>query len=153
MNIFTEEELQELTQEIERQLQELEVAGTVSIRVPAFARADEENPEVLQRDSQLPRKQVEVIAQVIGRSFSTFFKDFLDAALDSICEKTGKLNQLWQKLGDWNNPASINIIASVLAGMGIAEKNLRLICAPLVAILIDLGIEALCRGYKRCRQS
>ena len=138
-NMFTPEQVSNLSAEIELQLQELRNA-TASDQ--ATLRSGE-----LDESTELPAKQSQAIAKVTQEDPKTFMQKFWTVAKKDLCEEGGVLYTQWQKWTDLKNEAVIDRFTAILVGLGFAGIALEILVVSTAVIVIHLGAKTFCEYY------
>jgi hypothetical protein len=134
--IFSATEIDELSAEIDRQLQELRQSGTA-----AFRSGDKLEPE------GALSKQKESIELVTKESMEGFLAKFGWAAKSELCDEKGMLNQQWQKYLDLDNKDALKQLGNVLFGMGFAKDAISTLAVATIVIIGRIGLKAFCKDY------
>jgi len=135
-NIFTDKEIEAMSDEIDKQLQELQ-SGVK----PDMKKGKDEIPD------SLPEKQRQAIEFVTKEKAVDFLKKFAKKAKVDLCEEGGLLYQQWKKWGDLKNKDVIQTFRDILIGIGIASGNLQILIVAIAVIMIHLGIRVICEDY------
>ncbi|MGE0085538.1 MAG: hypothetical protein AB7S75_14090 [Desulfococcaceae bacterium] len=135
-NPFTEEQISQLSEEMERQLDEL---GTLSFT--HSKKGGDTLPE-------LPKKQIDAIEAATGEKPLTFIKKFKKAARKDLCEEGGVQYAQWKKWQDLTNDAVLKQFGAVLVGMGLAGNPLQVTAVALGVMVIHIGLKAFCMEDK-----
>lgn len=137
MNLFTEQELQTMSAEIDKQLSELA--------------KDSANDGIHKHIGHtVPAKQKQQLEQVIEQALGTkepadsFMKKFARAAKQDLCVEGGVLYGQWKKYGDLENEKMVNTFSGILIGMGISNALLATAVVAVSVIVIHIGIKAFC---------
>ena len=134
--IFTAAEIDELSAEIDRQLQDLRQAG----------RATYKSGDELEPGGAL-NKQKESIESLTKEPMPKFLARFGQAAKSDICDKDGLLNQQWHKWGDLNNKDALERLAAVLVTMGFSGNVVSPLAVAAIVVLVHIGLKAFCEDY------
>ena len=134
MNLFTDQELIELSAEIDRQLGELssDSPGVSSTKATRAAK------------KTIPKKQKQQLERATGEDAQSFMKKFARAAKQDLCLKGGVLHTLWEKYGDLDNESMLKSFGGVLAGLGLTAAPLQTAVVVVSVIVIHIGIKAFC---------
>lgn len=148
MIVFTDEECETISQDIDRQLQELRLAASWQSNQSSLVYGA---PHQEDTTADLPAPQARAIAQITGESAPSFLKRFGHNFKKHLCSQEGMLYQQWKAIGDINNGEAIRLIAAGLAVMGFSESELgdkvvRLLAAVIV-ILTWIGLETFCEDF------
>lgn len=132
--IFTEQELQTLSAEIDNQLNEL-----------ASEPADEGHTKRIGTTKKaIPDKQKQQLEQVTQEDADTFMKKFARAAKKDLCEEGGLLHEQWKKYADLGNEDMLKTFSGILIGMGVSNALLATAAVSVSVIVIHIGIKAFC---------
>ncbi|WP_310428658.1 hypothetical protein [Chamaesiphon sp. VAR_48_metabat_135_sub] len=134
--IFTATEIDELSAEIDRQLQELRQQG-----VAAYRSGDELDP------GGALTKQKESIESLTKEPMLSFLAKFGRAAKADICDKDGLLNQQWHKWGDLNNKDALERLGAVLVTMGFSGNVVSPLAVAAIVVIAHIGLKAFCEDY------
>lgn len=137
-NIFTAEQINSLSAEIDRQIQELGKAS------PSDIKGGETEEE-----AELPVKQSQDIAEITQENPKTFLQTFLAEAKSDLCEEGGVLYAQWKKWSDLNNEDVINRFTMILVGLGFTGRALEILVVSVAVIVIHLGVKAFCEYYSQ----
>ena len=134
--IFSATEIDDLSAEIDRQLQELRRSGTAT-----YKSGDELEPE------GALSKQKESIELVTKEPMPSFLARFGRAAKSELCDEKGMLNQQWQKYLDLDNKDALKQLGNVLFGMGFAKDAVSTLAVATIVIVGRIGLKAFCEDY------
>jgi hypothetical protein len=134
--IFSPAEIEELSAEIDRQLQELRRSGAAT-----YKSGDE-----LEQGGSLS-KQKESIESLTKEPMPSFLAKFGRAAKADICDKDGLLNQQWHKWGDLNNQDALERLGAVLVTMGFSGNAVSPLAVAAIVVLVHIGLKAFCEDY------
>ncbi len=137
-NIFTLEQIDTLSAEIDRQIQELGKASPSGIQK---GKTKEPN--------RLPVKQSQAIAEITQENPQTFLQTFLAVAKSDLCEEGGVLYTQWKKWADLNNKDVINRFTAILVALGFTGNALEILVVSVAVIVIHLGAKAFCEYYSQ----
>ncbi len=132
-SIFSDEELQRLSDEIDQQLSELQKQSVDSIY-----KSDRTTRKTI------PSKQKEDLEQITNEKTDSFLKKFAQVAKKDLCEKDGVLFQQWKKYGDLNNKDMLKTFGGALVAMGITATLLQTAVVAVSVIILHLGIKTIC---------
>ncbi len=133
--VFSEAELETLSVEIDRQLQELrEFKGAV-------VRGDE-----LEATGALVRQQ-ETIESLTKEPMDSFMAKFGRAARADICDESGMLYKQWKKWGDLENKEALERLGSVLIAMGFSGNMVSPLVVAVIVVIAHIGLKAFCEDY------
>ncbi len=133
--VFTPEEINALSANIDSQLQELRTdsdSGTI--------KGDRES-------DSLPTKQSQAIEEITKEKSKSFLKKFGRAAKTDLCEEGGLLNSQWKKWADLDNKDVIDKFVLILAPMGFSGAALEMLVVAVAVIVIHIGVKAFCEDY------
>lgn len=131
MSIFTADEIAQLSDQINRQLQQLQTLET-------GLKGEPEEALVLQQQT---------IEQVTKEAPRSFLQRFGRAAKSDLCEEDGMLHKQWQKWGDLDNKEAVERLGAVLLAMGFTGGVLRSLTVAVVVIVVHIGVKAFCDDY------
>ena len=140
--IFTEEQIDRLSQEIDEQLQEL--SGTTNLE---SRQKDPSLFPVPPRLENLPEKQSHAIEKVTQEKPKSFLKKFGKVAKKDLCDEDGLLNQQWKKWGDLTNQDVLDKFGVVLVAMGFTGAAVEILAVSLGVIVIHLTVKTFCEEY------
>ncbi|MDJ0617494.1 MAG: hypothetical protein QNJ63_12255 [Calothrix sp. MO_192.B10] len=135
-NIFTVEEINNLSATIDNQLRELR--GELD---SGQKRGATETPD------SLPVKQSQAIAEITQEKPPSFLKKFARAAKCDLCDDGGILHTQWKKWADLNNQEVIEKFGAVLVTLGFSGGALEILVVALAVIVIHIGVKAFCEEY------
>jgi hypothetical protein len=134
--VFSEAELEILSVEIDRQLQELRQSKG------AVMRGDEHETK------GALVKQQETIESLTKEPMDSFMVKFGRAAKADICDEDGMLHQQWKKWGDLENKEALERLGAVLVAMGFAGNVvLSQLAVVVVVVIAHIGLKAFCEDY------
>lgn len=134
MSLFTEQELQTLSAEIDNQLNEL-----------ASQPMDESISKAGKHSKKkIPNKQKQQLEKATGEEADSFMKKFARAAKKDLCEEGGVLYTQYKKYGDLENESMLSNFGGVLAGLGLTSAPIQTAVVAVSVIVIHLGIKAFC---------
>jgi hypothetical protein len=134
--IFTAAEIEILSAEIDRQLQELSRSGNAT-----YKSGDELEP------GGALGKQQESIESLTKEPMPSFLAKFGRAAKADICDKDGLLNQQWHKWGDLNNQDALERLGAVLVTMGFSGNVVSPLAVAAIVVVVHIGLKAFCEDY------
>jgi hypothetical protein len=131
--VFSPEQLDRLTDEINQQLRDLSAAEPAETRAkdPARPRA---------------RRQRELIEKATQQDAAEFLARFRAAARKDLCEQGGLLHAQWQRFHDLASKDMLKTFGGILVGMGLAGSTLATVAVAISVYVLYLGIEAFCAG-------
>jgi hypothetical protein len=132
-DIFNDQDLQRLSDDIDNQLSELQKQPVDSIY---------KNDRTTRKT--IPPKQKQLLEQATGENADSFLKKFAQVAKKDLCEKDGVLFQQWKKYGDLNNKDMLKTFGGVLVAMGITSTLLQTAVVAVSVITLHLGIKTIC---------
>lgn len=135
-DIFNDQDLQRLSDDIDNQLSELQKQPVDSIY------KNDRNTR-----KTIPSKQKQLLEQATGENADSFLKKFALVAKKDLCEKDGVLFQQWKKYGDLNNESMLKKFGSILAGLGLASIPLQTAVVAVSVIILHLGIKTTCEEH------
>ncbi len=135
-NMFSAEELAELTAAVDAQL--------VEVRSQPMAVGKTAMGELQGLRSQLVG-QVGAIEKAVGEPTDGFLRKFARVARRDVCEEGGLLNQQWEKYQDLGREDTL--VAGALGLMGIANPVVVAIAVPITVIVLHLGLRTFCEEY------
>jgi hypothetical protein len=134
--LFSPAEIEELSAEIDRQLQELRQPD-----VTAYKSGSELEP-----DGALS-KQKESIELLTKEPMPSFLAKFGRAAKADICDKDGMLHKQWEKWGDLNNKDALERLGGVLVAMGFSGNVVSPLAVAAIVVIAHIGLKAFCEDY------
>ncbi len=134
--IFSPAEIEELSAEIDRQLQDLRRSG-----VATYKSGDELEP------GGALSKQKESIESLTKEPMPSFLAKFGRAAKTDLCDKDGLLNQQWHKWGDLNNKDALERLGAVLVTMGFSGNVVSPLAVAAIVVIVHIGLKAFCEDY------
>jgi hypothetical protein len=135
-DIFSPAEIEELSAEIDRQLQELRQSGNAT-----YKSGDELEP------GGALSKQKESIESLTQKPMERFLTDLGWAAQSELCDEKGMLNQQWQKYLDLDNKDALKQLGNVLLGMGFAKDAVSTLAVAAIVVIGRIGLKAFCKDY------
>ena len=129
--LFTEAQLAELTDKINRQLQAVQQAGTAVHR----GRSDKKAALARQRQT---------IAEQTREDPDSFLHRFVRKAKQDLCEPGGILFEQWRRMKDLSSKKMLKTFGSVLAGMGLTAMPLQTVLVAVSVYVLHIGVETLC---------
>ncbi|NOR68170.1 MAG: hypothetical protein GQ532_00465 [Methylomarinum sp.] len=132
--IFTEQELQNLSSEIDKQLRELESDSTSE----GITKATKDGKKVI------PSKQKQQLEQATGEEAETYLKKFACAAKKDLCIEGGLLHDQFEEMGNMSKKSMLLIFGSVLTGIGLPAAALQTTAVAVSVIVLYIGIKAFC---------
>ncbi len=160
-NIFTIEEVNGLSAEINRQLQELAKASPLDIKSGGSGGSGgtggggrvggggSGGSGGTKKTDRLPVKQSQVVAEITQEDPKTFLKTFLAVAKDDLCEEGGLLYGQWKKWADLNNKDVIEKFTAILVALGFTGNTLPILVVAVAVIVIHLGVKTFCMYYSQ----
>jgi hypothetical protein len=133
--VFTPEEINALSANIDSQLQELRTDSA-----SGDIKGDHES-------DSLPTKQSQAIEEITKEKSKSFLKKFGRAAKTDLCEEGGLLNSQWKKWADLDNKDVIDKFVLILAPMGFSGAALEMLVVAVAVIVIHIGVKAFCEDY------
>jgi hypothetical protein len=143
-NFFTEQELLDLSHEVDAQFRELAELKTIAMQKG-------EPPA----DEVVLAKQYQAIAELTKEPPRGFLAKFGKAAKADLCDENGLLHKQWMKWGDLDNKDTVERLGAVLMTMGISGGVVRAasqipqgsLVSGVVVIVVHIGIKAFCEDY------
>jgi hypothetical protein len=135
-DIFSPAEIEELSAEIDRQLQELRQA-----RNATYKSGDELEPK------GALSKQKDAIESLTKEPMPSFLAKFGRAAKIDICDKDGMLHKYWEKWGDLNNKDALERLGGVLVAMGFSGDVVSPLAVAAIVVIAHIGLKAFCEDY------
>jgi hypothetical protein len=136
MSIFSEEELAQLSTEIDEQLQLLKQNSEAVVK----------SPNLEEIETRLA-KQMEVIAQSTQEPPKTLLKKLHLAVKDDLCVEGGVLYGQWKKWGDLNDKDVLEKFGVVLTAFGLSGNNLAVVTVATAVIALHLGAKVFCEEF------
>ncbi len=131
--MFTEQQMTQMSQEIDRQLNEL--SNDPDAEVKGGTRGSKK---------KLPKKQADIIEQAAKEPPKTFIQKFRIAAKQDLCEEGGVLFRQWKKWGDLSNKDVLKQFGVILVAMGFSGNALQILAVSLAVVVLHLGVKAFC---------
>jgi hypothetical protein len=155
MTLFTEQELQNLSAEIDLQLQALQHSAINVAETKRIGDTKKTIPEPQRQQLQTVISETTKITIKIKTSTTSeaitehdtpesFMKKFARVAKQELCLEGGVLHEQWKKYGDLDNETMINHFGSVLAGWGLASAPLQTAVVVVSVLVLHIGIKAFC---------
>lgn len=155
MNLFTEQELQNLSAEIDLQLQVLHGLAQDLTEIRHIGYTQKAIPEAQRQQLQTvisettkitTRIKISSVPETITEQDTpeSFMKKFARAAKKDLCLEGGVLHEQWKKYGDLDNESMIKNFGGVLAGLGLTSAPLQTAVVAVSVIIVHLGIKAFC---------
>jgi hypothetical protein len=135
-NLFTEQELLVLSNEVDTQLRELAELKTI-----AMQKGEPPSDEVVLA------KQYQTIADLTKEPPKGFLAKFGKAAKADLCDENGLLHKQWRKWGDLDNKDAVERLGAVLVTMGITGGVVRSLVVAVVVIVAHISAKAFCEDY------
>lgn len=133
--IFTAQDLQALSAEIDNQLSDLETESTL----------EEGNVRGSKKAKKaIPHKQKQQLEQITGEAAETTLKKIGRVVKDDLCKEGGLLYKKWQQLGDLDNKTLLLAFGEVLSGMGFTAIALQTAAVAVSVIAVHLSIKYFC---------
>jgi hypothetical protein len=130
--LFTPDQIEQLTAEINEQLRSLTIADSASVRAaPAAPRGE---------------RQRRAIEQATGQDAKTFLARFRAAARQDLCETDGVLHKQWAKYRDLASKDMLHSFGGILVGFGLSGSALQVAVVAIAVYVLYLGVEAFCAG-------
>ncbi len=132
-DIFSDDELDRLSAEIDTQLRALQATPETAVMAPAKGTGN-----------LPPEPQKHAIEQATGEPAPTFLARFKAAARDDICRPGGVVFEQWRKWRDVTNKDALKTVGPIAAGMGIATSVVGTVSVAIVVWLLHVGVTAFC---------
>ena len=132
--MFSEQEISQLTAEIDAQLLELRSPSSEALLKSGG------------KEAQLV-KQNQAIATATKEPAKSFLQKFWKAAKADLCEEDGVLHKQWKKWGDLDNKETISAFKGILAGLGLSGNVLPTVIVAVTVIVLHIGVKAFCDEY------
>lgn len=129
--VFSADEIERMTGEINAQMQELMATEPAAMRGKAGPGA---------------QRQRAAIAQATQQDAGTFLERFRAAARQDLCEQGGILYAQWKKYKDLASKDMLKTFGGILVGMGLAGSTLSTVAVAVSVYVLYLGVEAFCAG-------
>ncbi|XOF35170.1 MAG: hypothetical protein ACL93V_07740 [Candidatus Electrothrix sp. YB6] len=133
---FTPEQLEDLSLNIDEQLDELRNSPSPY----SGTKASKESKELPDRTP----KQWQAIAEVTEEEPQTFWQRFKLAAHKDLCEEGGVLHDQWQKWGDLRKESVLKSFGAILVAMGFSGNALQVLAVAVAVIVMHIGCTAIC---------
>ncbi len=136
--IFSPEELQRMSLEMDARLAELSAGGD-SVEAKWIRRKDQPVP--------MPEKEaaaVEAAVTEAGQRPASFWERFRKAAHADICQEGGVLHAQWKKWGDLSNEKVLKQFGAILVAMGFSGSALQVLALSCAVVVVHLGVKAYC---------
>ena len=131
--LFTNDEINSLTKEINQQLQSVQ---HTSAGITQFKGALDKKAELTE--------QRKIISEQSGEAADSFLKRFANNARKDLCESGGMLHDQWKEVKDLSSKKMIKTFGSVLAGMGLAGLPLQAALVAICVYILHIGVETFC---------
>lgn len=128
---FTDQELDRMALDVERQLRVLHEPPLSISRSGAPATG--------------PNPHLKEIERVTGEPARSFLAKFKRAARKDICEPGGILNAQWVKFRDIAAKDALRTVGPILATFGLTAAPLQTVAVAVTVYLLHLGADAFCR--------
>jgi hypothetical protein len=157
--IFTATEIEVLSAEIDRQLQELKESRRMEIinhsldQFKGGYREKEsfQDKESFRRDetnTQELIKQKESIELVTKEPMESFLAKFGQAAKSDLCDKDGLLHKQWEKYGDLSIKDALEVVGKILIQqMSFTTDNVSKLVVPIIVVILHFKLKAFCKDY------
>ncbi len=132
-DVFTPEQIEQFTTEINQQLLELTAVDPTSQRA-------------LRGGPPRAEKQRKALEQATGEDAGTFLARFRQAARKDLCEQGGVLHGQWTKYRDLVSKDMLNTFGGILVGLGLSGSALHIAVVAVAAYVLYLGVQAFCAG-------
>jgi hypothetical protein len=132
-DVFTPDEIESLTSELNQQL----------LALQAEAPATQRGAGAGERRGQ---RQLAAIAAATGQDAASFLVRFRQAARKDLCEEGGLLHEQWKKYRDLASKDMLNRFGGILVGFGLAGSALQVAVVAVAVYVLYLGVQAFCAG-------
>jgi hypothetical protein len=139
-NIFTAQELAELSAQVDEQLRELSQGYTVG-----SMRGDGKLPG--KPSDKLPPQQCKAIEKYSKEDAETFLQKFAVKAKDTICEAESDLRKRYNIFGSLDTEETLQKFAGILAILGFTGIALKILTLAVTVYVISIGIKAFSQKY------
>lgn len=131
---FTDQEIQNLSAEIDNQLSEL-----------ASELTDEGHTKhVGTTKKAIPVKQRQQLEQATQEDADSFMKKFARAAKKDLCQEGGLLHDTFEETGNLGKKSMVVIFGSILSGIGLPAAAIQTTVVAVSVIVLHIGIKAFC---------
>ncbi|MDM8541856.1 hypothetical protein QUF90_12280 [Desulfococcaceae bacterium HSG9] len=134
--IFTEEQFTRLSDEIDKQLIELQ-----NLSVSGMKGGEKKTP------GELPEKQCEIIKKNTGEQPETFLKKFARSARKDLCQEKGVLFKQWKRWGDLDNKDVLEKFGAALIAMGFTGSLLQILAVSTAVLVLHISLKTFCDEY------
>ena len=137
--IFSPEELDRLSREMDARLAELAAGGgeTAEAKWLFWRRGD----------AAVPKQEAETVAKTAaeaGQTPESFWTRFKKATRADVCEEGGLLHTQWKKWGDLSNETMLKQFGAVLVAMGFSGNQVQVLALACAVVVVHLGVKAFC---------
>ncbi|MGB8844005.1 MAG: hypothetical protein WCC64_23390 [Aliidongia sp.] len=132
-DLFTPEQIEQMTTDLNQQLLALSKAEPATFRGDGAARP-------------AAARQRQAIEQATGQDATTFLARFRHAARQDLCEADGVLHKQWEKYRDIASKDMLNRFGVILVGLGLTGGVLQTVAVAVAAYVLYLGVKAFCAG-------
>jgi hypothetical protein len=132
---FTDQELQNLSAEIDNQLSELANESTIEEGNTRSSRSVKKS---------IPSKQKQQLEQATQEDADTFMKKFARAAKKDLCQDGGLLHDTFEETGNLSKKSMVAIFGGVLSGIGLPAAALQTTVVAVSVVVLHIGIKAFC---------
>lgn len=136
--IFSNEELDRLSREMDVRLAELAAGGETA--EAKWIRRGPKGPEIPKKEAN----DIEKAAPEAGYTPESFWSRFKKGTRADICEERGVLYAQWKKWGDLSNKEVLEKLAAILASMGFSGGTMQMLTLSCAVIVVHLGVKAFC---------
>jgi hypothetical protein len=136
--IFTEQELQALSAQIDEQLAELTELKTDTAYAEGNVRGSKHGKKTI------PHKQKQLIEQATQEEVNSFMKKFARAAKKDLCKDGGLLHDTFEETGNLGKKSMVAIFGGVLSGIGLPAAAIQTTVVAVSVIVLHIGIKAFC---------
>jgi len=137
---FTDQQVDSLVQDIERQLAALDSPLESFHQGAKGASSD---------STDLDRyfEQLQAIEQQTGEEPETFLQRFGREAKHDLCEEGGMLYKQWQKWQDISIKDAVAVFTPILAAIGVTGSVLAAVVVPTTVIVTHLTVRTFCARF------
>ena len=135
MNLFTDQELQALSAEIDSQL--IELANN-----PASEEGNTRHTG--HTPKTIPSKQKQQLELATQEDADSFMKKFARAAKHDVCEEGGIIHDTIEESGNMSKKGMLVIFGGILSGIGLPAAALHTTVVAVSVIVFHIGIKAFC---------
>jgi hypothetical protein len=134
MNLFTEQELQTLSAEIDLQLRELKNEPSET----------GDTKRIGTTNKAIPSKQKQQLELATQEDAYAFMKKFVRAGKRDLCEEGGTVHDAMEESANMGKKAMLVIFGGILSGIGLPAAALHTTVVAVSVIVFHIGIKAFC---------